>query len=180
MPMTVTVLRSWDMACSLSGCLWPAYRWLGREHGRTIPLPDLRHLMLVGAYRDNEVDATHPLMVKLQAIRKAGVKINEITLAPLARVHVRQLIAEALHCEPARIAPLAQLVHDKTGGNPFFVIQFLHALAEEDLLTFAHDAGQWCSHPHRIHAKGYTDNVVDLMVGKLARLPAGTRHALEQ
>jgi PAS domain S-box-containing protein len=141
---------------------------------------DLRHLMLVGAYRDNEVDATHPLMVKLQAIRKAGVKINEITLAPLARVHVRQLIAEALHCEPARIAPLAQLVHDKTGGNPFFVIQFLHALAEEDLLTFDHDAGQWCWDPDRIHAKGYTDNVVDLMVGKLARLPAGTRHALEQ
>src|SRR6516165_6908201 len=141
---------------------------------------DLRHLMLVGAYRDNEVDATHPLMVKLQAIRNAGVKINEITLAPLARVHVRQLIAEALHCEPARIAPLAQLVHDKTGGNPFFVIQFLHALAEEDLLTFDHDAGQWCWDPDRIHAKGYTDNVVDLMVGKLARLPAGTRHALEQ
>src|SRR6516225_2348669 len=142
--------------------------------------PDLRHLMLVGAYRDNEVDATHPLTRKLQAIRNAGVKINEITLAPLARVHVGQLIAEAVHCEPARIAPLAQLVHDKTGGNPFFVIQFLQALAEEDLLTFDHDAGQWCWDPGRIHAKGYTDNVVDLMVGKLSRLPAGTRHALEK
>ncbi|BCG02477.1 hypothetical protein PPGU19_070450 (plasmid) [Paraburkholderia sp. PGU19] len=142
--------------------------------------PDLRHLMLVGAYRDNEVDATHPLTRKLQAIRNAGVKINEITLAPLARVHVRQLIAEALHCAPARIAPLAQLVHDKTGGNPFFVIQFLHALAEEELLTFDHDARRWCWDTGRIHAKGYTDNVVDLMVGKLTRLPAGTRHALEQ
>ncbi|MBP0596118.1 AAA family ATPase, partial [Paraburkholderia sp. LEh10] len=141
---------------------------------------DLRHLMLVGAYRDNEIDAAHPLMVKLQAIRNAGVKINEITLAPLARVHVRQLFAEALHCEPARIAPLAQLVHDKTGGNPFFVIQFLHALVEEDLLSFGHEAGQWCGDPGLIHAKGYTDNVVDLMVGKLTRLPAGTRHALEQ
>ena len=142
--------------------------------------PDLRHLMLVGAYRDNEVDATHPLMVKLQAIRNAGGSIDEIKLAPLTREHISQLIAEALHCEPARIALLAQLVHDKTGGNPFFVIQFLHALAEEDLLTFDHDAEQWCWDPDRIHAKGYTDNVVDLMVGKLARLPAGTRHALEQ
>jgi PAS domain S-box-containing protein len=142
--------------------------------------PDLRHLMLVGAYRDNEVDATHPLMVKLQAIRNAGGSIDEIKLAPLTREHISQLIAEALHCEPARIAPLAQLVHDKTGGNPFFVIQFLHALVEEDLLTFDHDAGQWCWDPGRIHAKGYTDNVVDLMVGKLSRLPAGTRHALEQ
>jgi PAS domain S-box-containing protein len=142
--------------------------------------PDLRHLMLVGAYRDNEVDATHPLMVKLQAIRNAGGSIDEIKLAPLTCEHISQLIAEALHCEPARIAPLAQLVHDKTGGNPFFVIQFLHALVEEDLLTFDHDAGQWCWDPGRIHAKGYTDNVVDLMVGKLSRLPAGTRHALEQ
>ncbi|MBB5460195.1 AAA family ATPase [Paraburkholderia sp. Cpub6] len=142
--------------------------------------PDLRHLMLVGAYRDNEVDATHPLMGKLQAIRNAGVKINEIALAPLAREHISQLIAEALHCAPARIVSLAQLVHEKTGGNPFFVIQFLHALVEEDLLTFDHDAGQWCWDPGRIHAKGYTDNVVDLMVGKLSRLPAGTLHALQQ
>jgi PAS domain S-box-containing protein len=142
--------------------------------------PDLRHLMLVGAYRDNEIDATHPLMVKFQAIRDASGRIDEVKLAPLACVHVRQLIAEALHCEPAHSAPLAQLVHDKTGGNPFFVIQFLHALVEEDLLTFDHDAGQWCWDPGRIHAKGYTDNVVDLMVGKLSRLPAGTRHALQQ
>ncbi|TXC79051.1 trifunctional serine/threonine-protein kinase/ATP-binding protein/sensor histidine kinase [Paraburkholderia azotifigens] len=142
--------------------------------------PDMRHLMVVGAYRDNEIAAAHPLMGKLQAIRNAGVTINEIKLAPLARVHVRQLFAEALHCAPARIAPLAQLVHDKTGGNPFFVIQFLHALVEEDLLTFDHDAGHWCWDPGRIHDKGYTDNVVDLMVGKLTRLPAGTRHALEQ
>ncbi|MBP0596214.1 AAA family ATPase, partial [Paraburkholderia sp. LEh10] len=141
---------------------------------------DLRHLMLVGAYRDNEIDAAHPLMVKLQAIRNAGLKINEITLAPLARAHIRQLIAEALHCEPARIAPLAQLVHDRTGGNPFFVIQFLHALAEEDLLTFDHDAGQWCWDPDRIHAKGYTDNDVNLMVGKLSRLPAEALQALQQ
>ncbi|AUT75951.1 protein kinase [Paraburkholderia hospita] len=141
---------------------------------------DLRHLMLVGAYRDNEVDAAHPMMGKLQAIRNAGVKVNEIKLAPLARQHISQLIAEALHCAPARIAPLAQLVHEKTGGNPFFVIRFLHALVEEDLLTFDHDAGQWCWDPGRIHAKGYTDNVVDLMVGKLSRLPAGTLHALQQ
>ncbi|HXZ08667.1 MAG TPA: AAA family ATPase, partial [Paraburkholderia sp.] len=145
-----------------------------------LPRPELRYLMLIGAYRDNEVDATHPLMVKLQAIRNAGVRINEITLAPLAREHVRQLIAEALHGEPEQIAPLAQLVHDKTAGNPFFVIQFLHALVEEDLLPFDHDAGLWCWDPNRIHAKGYTDNVVDLMVGKLNRLPGQTLQALQQ
>ncbi|MGF6721120.1 PAS domain S-box-containing protein [Paraburkholderia sp. GAS41] len=142
--------------------------------------PELQYLMLVGAYRDNEVDATHPLMGKLQTFRNAGVKINEITLAPLARLHVRQLIAEALHCKPARIETLTLLVHDKTAGNPFFVIQFLHALVQQDLLSFDHDAGQWCWDPARIHAKGYTDNVVDLMVGKLSRLPEETQRVLQQ
>ncbi|WP_392890220.1 AAA family ATPase [Pseudomonas migulae] len=141
---------------------------------------DVRHLMLVGAYRSNEVDVTHPLTAKLQAIRNAGGKIGEITLAPLAKTHIEQLIAEALHDEVSRIEPLAQLVLDKTAGNPFFVIQFLQALADEQLLTFDHEARQWSWDPDRIHAKGYTDNIVDLMVGKLARLPDDTRQALQQ
>ena len=77
------------------------------------------------------------------------------------------------------MAPLAQLVHEKTAGNPFFVIQFLHALAEEGLLRFDHDASCWRWDVDRIHAKDYTDNVVDLMVGKLTRLPVETQQALE-
>ncbi|WP_028630073.1 AAA family ATPase [Metapseudomonas resinovorans] len=141
---------------------------------------ELRHLMLIGAYRDNEVDATHPLTGKLQAIRNAGVRIDEITLTPLALEHIKQLIAEALHCERARIAPLAQLVQDRTAGNPFFVIQFLQALADEDLLAFDHATRQWRWDAERILAKGYTDNVVDLMVGKLARLPLETQQVLQQ
>ena len=76
--------------------------------------------------------------------------------------------------------PLAQLVLEKTAGNPFFVIQFLHALADEKLLTFDHQQKHWCWSPDRIHAMGYTDNIVDLMVGKLTRLPAQTQHALQQ
>ncbi|WP_429534923.1 ATP-binding protein, partial [Paraburkholderia sp. WC7.3d] len=140
---------------------------------------DLQHLMLIGAYRDNEVDAQHPLMGKLQAIRSTGAKVDEVTLAPLAREHIEQLIADALHGEPERVAPLAQLVHEKTAGNPFFVIQFLHALADEDLLTFDYDAACWSWNLDRIYAKGYTDNVVDLMVGKVTRLPADTQQALQ-
>jgi serine/threonine protein kinase len=128
---------------------------------------DIRHLMLVGAYRSNEVDAAHPLTGKLQAIRSAGGRVDEITLAPLTKLHIEQLIAEALHDETAQIEPLAQLVLEKTAGNPFFVIQFLQALAEEQLLTFDHDVRRWCWNPDRIHAKGYTDNIVDLMVDKL-------------
>ena len=142
--------------------------------------PDMRHLMLVGAYRSNEVDATHPLTSKLEAIRNAGGRVQEVMLAPLAKTHIEQLIAESIHEEIARVEPLAQLVQDKTAGNPFFVIQFLQALAQEQLLTFDHDAQRWCWDPDRIHAVGYTDNVVDLMVAKLTRLPMETQLALQQ
>ncbi|MGF6856918.1 trifunctional serine/threonine-protein kinase/ATP-binding protein/sensor histidine kinase [Paraburkholderia sp. CI3] len=141
---------------------------------------DLQHLMLIGAYRDNEVDAKHPLMRKLESIKNAGAKIDEIALAPLARAHIEQLIADALHGESKRAAPLAQLVHLKTAGNPFFAIQFLYTLAEEGLLRFDHDAARWVWHLDRIYAKGYTENVVDLMVGKVTRLPADTQRALQQ
>jgi PAS domain S-box-containing protein len=140
---------------------------------------DLRHLLLIGAYRDNEVDATHPLTRKLDALHQAGAQVQEICLAPLTRDDLRQLIADTLRCKPPSAAPLAQLVHEKTGGNPFFVMQFLHALAEDDLLTFDHDAASWCWDLDRIHGRGHTENVVDLMVGKLTRLPAETRQALQ-
>jgi predicted ATPase/signal transduction histidine kinase/GAF domain-containing protein len=142
--------------------------------------PDVQHLMLIGAYRDNEVNSAHPLMRKLEAIRKAGARVQEIILAPLAGEELGRLIADSLHCEPERVTPLAQLVHDKTAGNPFFAIQFLSALAEEALLTFDHGAAKWSWDLNRIHGKGYTDNVVELMAGKLSRLPTETQQALQQ
>ena len=142
--------------------------------------PDVRHLMLIGAYRDNEVTSSHPLSRKLETIRKTGAAVQEIVLAPLQHRDLSQLIGDSLRCEPARADPLARLVHEKTGGNPFFAIQFISSLAEEGLLTFDHGASQWLWEPSRIHAKGYTDNVVDLMVDKLRRLPDETQDALQQ
>src|SRR5262249_51404369 len=141
---------------------------------------ELQHLLLIGAYRDNEVNAAHPLMRKLEAIRSAGGKVQEITLAPLTREHLGQLITDALRCEPERSLPLAQLVHEKTGGNPFFAIQFISSLADEKMLAFDHDAACWRWELDRIHAQGFTDNVVDLMIGKVTRLPAETQTALQQ
>lgn len=138
------------------------------------------HLLLVGAYRDNEVDGDHPLSRTLKTLHHADVHIDEIRLAPLAGAHIEQLISESLRCPPASIVALARLVLDKTAGNPFFVIQFLHALAEEKLLTYEPARQRWRWDVHLINGKGYTDNVVDLMVGKLARLPQETRQALQQ
>jgi PAS domain S-box-containing protein len=141
---------------------------------------EVRYLLLVGAYRDNEVGPTHPLLRTLAAIRDADVRVCEITLAPLELDDASGLVADALHCEPGRARPLAELVQDKTGGNPFFAIQFLVALADEGLLRFDHDAARWRWELDRLHAKGYTDNVVDLMVRKLTRLSAETQAALQQ
>ncbi|MBV8967916.1 MAG: serine/threonine-protein kinase PknK, partial [Verrucomicrobia bacterium] len=142
--------------------------------------PDVQHLMLIGAYRDNEVSPAHPLMRMLGIIRQAGATVREIVLAPLRREDVELLISDSLHCEPARASSLAQVVHEKTEGNPFFSIQFLSALAEEQLLTFDHGAGRWTWDLGRIRAESYTDNIVDLMVGKLNRLPVQTQLALQQ
>ena len=98
----------------------------------------------------------------------------------MAREDLLLLAADSLHCEAKDAEPLANLIHDKTAGNPFFAIQFFSALAEESLLTFDYGAGQWSWDLNRIQAKGYTDNVVDLMVGKLNRLPIETLKALQQ
>ena len=142
--------------------------------------PDLRHLLLIGAYRDNEVHPAHPLIRKLETIRQAGGTVHEISLSPLAAGDLVQFVADSLHCEPKQAAPLAQLVYEKTAGNPFFAIQFISALGDEGLLAFNHDEGQWSWDVDRIRAKGFSDNVVDLMAAKLNRLPIEAQKALLQ
>src|SRR5260370_32664228 len=95
---------------------------------------EVRHLLLVGAYRYNEVGFAHPLLRTLEAIRTAGTPVQEIVLEPLWVEDVGRLVADALHCKPDRALPLAQVVHERTGGNPVFAIQFFTDLAEEHLL----------------------------------------------
>jgi serine/threonine protein kinase len=82
--------------------------------------PEVRQLMLIGAYRNNEVSSTHPLVHKLEAIRQSGAMVHEVILAPLARRDLTQLVEDCLHCEAEQATPLAQLIHKKTAGNPFF------------------------------------------------------------
>jgi len=142
--------------------------------------PEVKHLLLIGAYRDNEVGLAHPLMSKLGAMRRAGVMLQEIVLTSLTREDIQQLIADSVHCEPDQTRALAELVHERTTGNPFFAIQFLSELADEGLLAFNHGQGRWTWDLSRIREKDYTDNVVDLLVGKFSRMPADTQDALKQ
>jgi PAS domain S-box-containing protein len=141
---------------------------------------EVQHLLLVGAYRENEVSSSHPLMRMLEAIRESGARVHKIELKPLGLDDVGQLVADALHCEAQRARPLAQLVYEKTGGNPFFAIQFFAALADEGLVTFDPVAPAWAWDIDRIRAKSYTDNVVDLMTTKLKRFSVATQEALKQ
>ncbi len=142
--------------------------------------PEIRHLLVIGAYRDNEVTADHPLTLTLDAIRRTQATLIEIVLQPLSLEDVNQVLGDALRCEAAQAKALAELLQEKTGGNPFFAIQFLGALAEEHLLEFDACAALWRWDVERIRAKAFTDNVVDLMVGKLQRLSRATQEALKQ
>ncbi|WP_210246758.1 trifunctional serine/threonine-protein kinase/ATP-binding protein/sensor histidine kinase [Bradyrhizobium sp. UNPA324] len=141
---------------------------------------DLQHLLLIGAYRDNEVNATHPLVRKLEAIRQAGAAVQDIVLTPLSRDDLGKLIVDSLHCQLERGAPLADLIHEKTSGNPFFAIQFISTLSDDRLLRFDYRERRWVWDLLRIRDKGFTDNVVELMVEKLKRLPPETQKVLQQ
>jgi PAS domain S-box-containing protein len=141
--------------------------------------PDMRHLLLIGAYRDNEVRPFDPLMRVLDALRNAKANVQDVVLSPLGLHDIERLLADSLHCAPEHAQPLALMVYAKTAGNPFFAIQFVAALAEEGLIVFDPGKAAWTWDLARIQAKGFTDNVVDLMVCKLNRLPDQTRDALK-
>jgi predicted ATPase/signal transduction histidine kinase len=142
--------------------------------------PESGHLLLLGAYRDNEASASHPLVQMLEELRSTGALVQEITLAPLSIADIHQLLIDSLQCEAPRVRPLADLLHEKTGGNPFFAIQFLTALTEEGYLVFDSNAESWNWELDRIRAKKFTDNVIELMTEKLGRLPECTQEVVQQ
>lgn len=132
----------------------------------------IRHVLLIGAYRDNDVGPTHPLRLMIERLRKVGTIVNEIAVEPLHFDGTLQLVADATLSDETRARPLAERVHRKTGGNPFFLNQFLRIIAEEGLLTFDRKSATWSADVHGIDALSHTDNVVDLMVAKLQRFSA--------
>ncbi len=142
--------------------------------------PDLRFLLVVGAYRDNEVTPAHPLVATVDAARSAGARHSRIAVGPLSAEDLGLLVADALRSSAREAAPLAAIVAEKTGANPFFAIQFLIALHEEHLLALDERTGSWRWDLGRIRARSFTDNVVDLMVARLGRLTPETQDALTQ
>ena len=139
---------------------------------------DSKYLFLIGAYRDNEVSAVHPLMLTLDEIEKAKVTINQISLSPLDLPHITELINDIFHCEPATAKSLAELVLTKTGGNPFFIGEFLKFLYAESLVIFNYKRGSWQWDLGQIQAQEITDNVVELMAAKVQKLLPQTQAVL--
>ncbi|HEX7910510.1 MAG TPA: AAA family ATPase [Paraburkholderia sp.] len=145
-----------------------------------LAMPALQNVLLVGAYRDNEVGAAHPLSRTLIAIRELGVPVHDIVLTPLQIGDVARLIGETLHARTAEVDSLAQFIVEKTGGNPFFAVQFLRTLAEERHLVFDPVRRAWGWDVARLREARFSDSVVDLMVSKIGRVPAITQAALKQ
>ena len=160
---------------------------------------EMQYLFLIGAYRDNEVSAAHPLMLTINEIQKTGCVINSISLLPLKLNDVNQLIADTLKCDLQKVHSLTDLVLQKTQGNPFFINEFLKSLYAEKLLKFGAtppafpgsrgsvpaiapggaENGGWHWDLEQIQAKGITDNVVELMAGKIQKLSQPTQQLLK-
>jgi predicted ATPase/anti-anti-sigma regulatory factor/tRNA A-37 threonylcarbamoyl transferase component Bud32 len=141
--------------------------------------PERRHLLIVGAYRGNEVNVAHPLVLTLDDLRKSGGTMSEIKLGALAPDDILALLVDTLSCTAEKVAPLARVVQEKTHGNPFFINRFLAALHAEGLLRFDAPSGSFAWNIDAIRAHQVTDNVVDFMAGKIQELAPETIRVLE-
>ncbi len=137
------------------------------------------YLLLLGAYRDNEVSSTHPLMLTLDEMGKSGAVINTITLAPLRENDLHSLVTDTLSCSQEVAQPLTALIYQKTKGNPFFATQFLKGLHEDGLIAFNHDLGYWHCDLTQVQQLALTDDVVEFMAVRLLQLPVATQEMLK-
>jgi predicted ATPase/serine phosphatase RsbU (regulator of sigma subunit)/tRNA A-37 threonylcarbamoyl transferase component Bud32 len=140
---------------------------------------EIRHLLIIGAYRDNEVDSSHPFIMLVSELKKANACINSIFLENLLGENVNQLLQESLLCFAKQTQSLTELIYQKTQGNAFFTHQFLLSLYEEALLRFDFEQHQWRWDVEQIAAQNFTANVVELMANKIDKLPSNTEAALQ-
>jgi predicted ATPase/signal transduction histidine kinase len=147
---------------------------------KSIMLDDeIQHLLIIGAYRDNEVDGSHPFIMAASELQKANVIINTIFLSNLLSKDVNHLLQDSLKCKTLLTQPLTDLIYQKTQGNAFFTHQFLQTLYEEALLCFDFELHQWRWDVKQIAAQNITANVVELMSNKIDKLPVKTSAVLQ-
>ena len=140
--------------------------------------PERKPLLFLGAYRDNKVDAGHRLTAVIEVIKKTGQPLQRIPLKPLNPENISQLLVHTCHCRPEEAKPLAELLVRKTGGNPFFVSQFLTVLSEKELIGYSPEEKRWIWDLAAIGFLAVTDNVVALLIDRLHRFSSETRRLL--
>jgi predicted ATPase/signal transduction histidine kinase len=139
---------------------------------------DTGYLLVLGAYRDNEVSPVHPFILTVDEIVKTGAKVNRITLQVLSEPDMNLLVADTLNCESSLAQPLTKLVYQKTQGNPFFATQFLKALHDDRLISFNWYIRHWQCDMALVKALAITDDVVEFMAWQLQKLPRETQDVL--
>ncbi|NEO85288.1 MAG: serine/threonine-protein kinase PknK [Spirulina sp. SIO3F2] len=137
------------------------------------------HLLLLGAYRDNEVFTAHPLILTLRKLEKRKGLISTIKLAPLSLLDINQVVAETLSCTAILSQPLTQIIYQQTKGNPFFTTQLLKSLYEEKIITFDLNLGYWTCDLVQVRETTLTYDVVDFMTVQLQKLPQPTQSVLK-
>ncbi len=141
---------------------------------------DSRCFLLIGAYRDNEVNSTHPLVQIVEKIQQTGVHVSQITISSLELSSVTELVRDTLGNETEKLKSLAELIFNKTGGNPFFITQLLSTIYSEKLLAFDFTIGAWQWDIREILAAGIADSsVVELVARNLQQLPEETQQLLK-
>lgn len=140
--------------------------------------PGLGHLLVIGAYRKNEINAAHPLSLALLELLRAGTPVTDLMVLPLDLPHITQMLAETLACPAASVHELASVLLDKTRGNPFFLSQFLTTLYRDGLLAYSHEQRAWRWDIKQLSERLVTDNVVDFMISRLQELPSATQETL--
>ena len=142
-------------------------------------MQDTEYLLVLGAYRNNEVSPTHPFILTTNEIAKTGAVVNKIALQPLSELDINQLVADTLNCELLLAQPLTKLVYQKTQGNPFFATQFIKALNDDKLIKFDFKFRHWQCDIAQVKALAITDDVLEFMALQLQKLPHQTQNILK-
>jgi predicted ATPase/class 3 adenylate cyclase/tRNA A-37 threonylcarbamoyl transferase component Bud32 len=145
---------------------------------RLVTTQELGHLLIIGAYRDNAVDATHPLTLTLGEIQSNRF-VENLHLEPLSPEAVNQITMDSLLCDEQHSKQLSQVIFEKTGGNPFFTIELLKNLNEREIIYFNPGEGKWNWDIESVKSIENSENVIDFLVAGQYRLPKSTQQVLQ-
>jgi predicted ATPase/signal transduction histidine kinase/CheY-like chemotaxis protein len=137
------------------------------------------NLLTIGAYRDCELSGVHPLMVTINHIKQMGIPVNHIMVSPLSELHITELVADTFNCSIDPVRPFAELVYQKTNGNPFFVIKFLKSLAQDGLIKFNSQVESWQCDLSQIKVQRLTNDEIEWMATQLQQLPLESQQILK-